>query len=145
MNKKRYQVAWGFIIVAILLIGIPLALESFGVRADKSLRYFGIRHVAGYTVVYLTALCCGIAATLQFPFKEEEGWTCSCGYDLSYTRKDSTHCPECGQQVVLEWSKYPGQLSTKTTRRLYWTLFLFFATAALVILGLFLQAAERWA
>lgn len=69
--------------------------------------------------ILVSAVVLAIAAAIQFPFREEEGWECSCGYDLSYMNKQSSDCPECGKTVELEWSAAPGELPRKTARRLY--------------------------
>jgi len=76
-------------------------------------------------------LCVG---ALQFPFREEEGWECSCGYDLSYLHKTSSSCPECGKQTTLEWSAQPGELARKTLKRLYLTVILFIVAVMLFVL-----------
>jgi hypothetical protein len=86
-----------------------------------------------------------MAAALQFPFKEEEGWHCGCGYDLSFLNKRSTNCPECGEKVQLEWSSAQGTYSRKTLKRLYWTIFLFAGSLVVFCFGILGKLAASWA
>jgi hypothetical protein len=79
----------------------------------------------------ITVLC---ASALQFPFREEESWECSCGYDLSYLHKTSSLCPECGKQTNLEWTAQPGEFARKTVHRLYLTVILFIISVMLSLL-----------
>jgi hypothetical protein len=76
------------------------------------------------------------AFALKFPFREEEGWECQCGYDLSYMNPASRKCPECGTTAQLEWSSIPGEFSNKTTRRLYWAIFQFIVS--LLVLAIYI-------
>ena len=84
--------------------------------------------------ILMGALLLLFTAAIQFPFREEEGWECSCGYDLSFMNKKSKKCPECGEKTVLEWSAMPGDLSRKTTKRLHWTVFFFIVSIAMFLL-----------
>ena len=84
--------------------------------------------------ILMGALLLLFTAAIQFPFREEEGWECSCGYDLSFMNKKSKKCPECGEKAVLEWSAMPGDLSRKTTKRLHWTVFFFIISIAMFLL-----------
>ncbi len=100
----------------------------------------GLTH--DYRFILASAIVLAITAVIQFPFREEEGWECSCGYDLSYMPKQSTKCPECGKSASLEWSASPGELPRKTSKRLHMTvlwlilsLILFLLFAALVFVS----------
>jgi hypothetical protein len=84
--------------------------------------------------ILMGALLLLFTAAIQFPFREEEGWECSCGYDLSFMNKKSKKCPECGEKAVLEWSAMPGDLSRQTTTRLHWTVFFFIVSIAMFLL-----------
>ncbi|MDP7005496.1 MAG: hypothetical protein QF718_04735 [Phycisphaerales bacterium] len=77
------------------------------------------------TFFLVAAFCFMLAAGFKFPFREEEGWECSCGYDLSYLNPNSPKCPECGKDAKLEWTSSHGEYSRSTTKRLQWAVFQF--------------------
>jgi|TARA_B100000959_G_C14899575_1_gene590302 hypothetical protein len=95
--------------------------------------------IVGFTYnhffILVGAIVLVITSAIQFPFREEEGWECSCGYDLSYMHKQSTKCPECGKTAQLEWSSMAGELPRKTSKRLYQTVF--FMVTSLVLFLIF--------
>jgi hypothetical protein len=78
-----------------------------------------------------------LAAGLKFPFREEEGWECSCGYDLSYLNPNSSKCPECGTVTKLEWTSSHGEFSRSTTKRLYWAIFQFILSVIVLAIYIF--------
>lgn len=123
-------------ILAILAIVTPFLFESIGFKTYKCLRFVGIRYCPGYYFIFLSSLLLWISAGLLFPFKEEEGWTCKCGYDLSFLNKKSTKCPECGIEVNFEWTANSGQFSRKTLRRLWATMALFTLGLIMMIFGM---------
>jgi hypothetical protein len=94
----------------------------------------GLGFMHNILFILMGALLLLFTAAIQFPFREEEGWECSCGYDLSFMNKKSKKCPECGEKTVLEWSAMPGDLSRKTTKRLHWTVFFFIVSIAMFLL-----------
>jgi len=65
------------------------------------------------------SVCFLLSASLKFPIREDEGWTCSCGYDLSFVNPSSSKCPECGVSIELEWSSQLGELPRATAKRLH--------------------------
>jgi hypothetical protein len=65
------------------------------------------------------SVCFLLSASLKFPIREDEGWTCSCGYDLSFVKPASSKCPECGVNIELEWSSQLGELPRATAKRLH--------------------------
>ncbi len=89
----------------------------------------GILLIVGcaYDFIYVlfASVCILIFCALQFPFRLEEGWECSCGYDLSFMNTRSDKCPECGQIVVFEWTQNPNDFSRTTTKRLHLTVCMF--------------------
>ena len=85
-----------------------------------------------YFFFFIGACLFCIASGLKFPFREEEAWECSCGYDLSFMNPTAKKCPECGKETELEWTSTPGEFCTKTTKRLHWAVWQFaFALVAL--------------
>ena len=105
--------------------GVLLAASSICV-------FVGFGHNPFFILAGAVFLLCVVG--LQFPFREEESWECSCGYDLSYLHKTSSSCPECGKQTTLEWTAQPGELARKTVRRLYLTVVLFIVSVLLIVL-----------
>jgi len=103
--------------------------------------------IIGFTYSYLfilaSAIMLAITAAIQFPFREEEGWECACGYDLSYMPKHSTKCPECGKNAKLEWSASPGELPRKTAMRLRQTVLFMIISLVLFLFFAFLVFANR--
>ena len=87
-----------------------------------------------FLLILMGALLLLFTAAIQFPFREEEGWECSCGYDLSFMNTRSKKCPECGEKTILEWSALPGELSRKTAKRLHWTVFFFIVSIVMFLL-----------
>jgi hypothetical protein len=123
-------------ILAILAIVTPILFGAIGFKTYKCLRFVGVRNCPPYYFIFLSSLLLWISAALLFPFKEEEGWTCKCGYDLSFLNKKSTKCPECGIEVNFEWTANSGQFSRKTLKRLYAMLALFVLGLIMMIFGM---------
>jgi hypothetical protein len=142
-KKKCFAKICFVMAVAIVVVPICVLLISeygFQVRSSRVFNQLGVNEdlfipgmFFGAAVLYV------VSAALQFPFKEEEGWTCKCGYDLSFLQKKSSHCPECGVEIVWEWTQQPGQYSRSTSRRIGWTMLLFLFSGAMLSIGLFLQ------
>ena len=127
--------------VGVLLFTVPVALQGLaGIRADDYLAFTGIQN-SGELVYFIPAVFIFIAGALLFPFREEEGWECGCGYDLSYSGEKSTRCPECGAAAQLEWTSKPGEYTVKTTRRIYRALLCFLLATTVVSLGIFIKIA----
>jgi hypothetical protein len=129
-------------ILAILVVATPILFESIGFKTYKFLRFVGIRNCPAYYFIFFSSFLLWISAGLLFPFKEEEGWICKCGYDLSFLNKKSKRCPECGKTLQLEWSSSIGQYSRKTLRRLYAMILLFVLGFGMTILGLLIKVLE---
>ena len=89
--------------------------------------------------LYISAFFFCVAGLLQFPFKEEEGWTCECGYDLSFINPKTKQCPECGKDVAVEWTANPGEFSRQTKRRIRFAIILFLLCATIVSFGLWID------
>lgn len=89
--------------------------------------------------LYISAFFFCVAGLLQFPFKEEEGWTCECGYDLSFINPKTKKCPECGEDVNVEWTASPGEFSRQTKRRIRFAIILFLLCATIVSFGLWID------
>ena len=83
--------------------------------------------------LYISAFFFCVAGLLQFPFREDEGWTCQCGYNLSYGDPRTKNCPECGQTILVEWTATPGEFSRQTKHRIRYAIVLF-AIATLLVL-----------
>ena len=145
MTHKKKCFAKIFFVMGVAIVVVPicaiLILEyGFQVRSSRVFYQLGIDEdlfmlgiFFGSAVLYLAS------AALQFPFKEEEGWTCKCGYDLSFLQKKSSHCPECGTEILWEWTQHPGQYSRSTTSRIRWMMLSLFFSGAMLCIGLFLQ------
>ncbi|MBC8203418.1 MAG: hypothetical protein H8E91_06270 [Planctomycetes bacterium] len=141
MNKKI--ISRCFIGGAILIIACPFVSEYvFHIRPKYILQSIGIRYVLDEHWFFVAGGFIMVAAALQLPFKEEEAWHCACGYDLSYANQKSKQCPECGEETQLEWSAVPGTYSRKTTRRLYWAIFLFFGSLTTFGIGVLVKILE---
>jgi len=69
----NHESLWSFIALAILVIVVPISLKIFGVRTNYFLRSVGIQNMWIYSYVFASAVCFFVAATMQFPFREEEG------------------------------------------------------------------------
>jgi DNA-directed RNA polymerase subunit RPC12/RpoP len=145
MTHKKKCFAKIFFVLAVAIVVAPicasLILEfGFKVRTSRVFYQFGIDEELFIPGIFFAAsVLYFVTAVLQFPFKEEEGWTCKCGYDLSFLQKKSSHCPECGTKILLEWTQQPGQYSRSTSRRIGWTMLLFLFSGAMLSIGVFLQ------
>ncbi len=137
MSKKRLGLLSVFVGTAILLVPF-IAMAFFPISLIKTIRLMHIPLPRGFDNqwwLYISAFFfCG-AGLLQFPFREEEGWTCACGYDLSYVDTKSKKCPECGLVMQVEWTSTPGEYSRPTKRRLAYTLLLFLIATVLVFIA----------
>ncbi len=140
MNKNKLSMY--LFILAILTIVTPILFETIGFKTYKFLRFAGIRNCPAYYFIFFSSFLLLISTALLFPFKEEEGWICNCGYDLSFLSKKSKLCPECGKKVHLEWSASIGQYSRKTMRRLYAMIALFVLGLIMMILGMLAKVLE---
>lgn len=141
MIRKRWTCSC--IIVAVLVIVVPLVMVSIFSRTTiyNLTRSVGLwQDDISISIWFISSFFIFIAALLQFPFKLEEGWTCICGYDLSFLKPESKRCPECGVSVELEWSESHLEYSRKTVWRIRLTLLFFLLTAGLFCLGLL----TRW-
>jgi DNA-directed RNA polymerase subunit RPC12/RpoP len=133
--------------IIVVPVGVSLVLEfGFQVRTTLLLYQWGIDpdwFIPG--IFFGASFLYFAAATMQFPFKEEENWTCACGYDLSFLRKKTVHCPECGTKILWEWTPKSGHYSRGTARRMGWTILLFLLSGTMLCIGLLLQWASRLA
>lgn len=143
MQKKLSNI---FVAVAIVLIACPFILEYvFHLNPRYLFRVFGVKYFLDEYWFYIASGFLLIAALLQFPISEDEAWHCDCGYDLSYMNKLSKNCPECGDEIKLEWSPTPGQLPRKALRRLYWAGLLIVGSLFVFIFGLLIKTMNAWA
>jgi hypothetical protein len=85
--------------------------------------------------LYGSAMFFCASGLLQFPFKEEEGWTCGCGYNLSYINPKTKSCPECGEKVSIEWTATPGEYARKTKTRIQYAVILFLIATVLLAIA----------
>jgi len=125
--------------LALLVIVVPWVMFATQPRATmyQLTRSLGLwQDDIAVNIWFISAFLVFIAALLQFPFKEEEAWTCECGYDLSFLAPESENCPECGKSLQLEWTATHGQYSRKTIWRIRLTSLLFFIMSAFICLGL---------
>ena len=130
----------GVAIVVVPICALLISEYGFQVRSSRVFYQLGINGDLFIPDIFFGgAVLCFASAALQFPFKEEESWTCKCGYDLSFLQKKSSHCPECGTKILLEWTQQPGQYSRSTSRRIGWTMLLFLFSGAMLSIGVFLQ------
>ena len=135
MKTIKQTASWVCVAFGVLLFTVPVALESLvGIRADDYLAFTGIPN-SGELVYFIPAVFIFIAGALLFPFREEEGWECECGYDLSYSNIKSKYCPECGATIQLEWSAQQG-LPRNTVNRLWWAVLLFTLSLVLFVFGI---------
>ena len=131
MKRKRLTlVALG---VALLLALLPFLLQM------NPRSFF----ISDPTLFFFSSVFIFIAASLQFPFEEEEGWRCQCDYDLSFLPPKSQHCPECGREIKLEWTTSPGIPSKKTHMRGLLTALLVIIASGCIIFGLLIQGLGR--
>jgi DNA-directed RNA polymerase subunit RPC12/RpoP len=141
MNNKKKVFARVFFAAAIAMIVVPigvlLLLEyGFQVRSTPVLYQWGIDPDWFVPAIFFGSSFFYVAsAAMQFPFKEEENWTCECGYDLSFLRKKTVHCPECGTKILWEWTPQSGHYSRGTARRMGWTILLFLLCGAMLLIG----------
>lgn len=127
-------------------IAFPFILDYlFFVHPSRFFKPIGISYILDEYWFFVASLFVLTAAVLQFPCNEEEAWHCDCGYDLSFMNTKSKHCPECGEGVQLEWTAIPGELSRKTTKRLYWAIFLLCGSFVVFVFGLIAKMANGWA
>lgn len=149
MTHKKKCFAKIFFVMGVAIVVVPiciLLISEFGfqVRSSRLFNQLGINEDLFIPGIFFGgAVFYFVSAALQFPFKEEEGWTCKCGYDLSFLQKKSSHCPECGTEILWEWTQQPGQYSRSTTRRIGWTMLLFLFSGVMLCIGLFLQWLVR--
>ena len=139
MSKKQISRVFVFVGFAALVVPIIVSL-FFPIPLIKSIRLMHIPLPSGFGDhwwLYISALFLSGAGLLQFPFKEEEGWTCKCGYDLSYVDTKSKKCPECGETMQVEWTSTPGEFSRQTKRRIRYAIILFAIAALLVLFCLY--------
>ena len=129
-NKRLTLIALG---VALLFALLPFLLQM-------SPRLFVLSNP---TLFYFSALFIFIAAFLQFPFEEEEGWRCQCDYDLSFLPPKSKNCPECGSEIKLEWTTSPGIPAKKTRMRGLLTALLFVIASGCILFGFFIGWLEE--
>ena len=137
MSKKKFGKLFGFIGIAFLVVPL-IVLVFFPISLGDAIRLMHVPLPEGFDDqwwLYISALFLCLAGLLQFPFKEEEGWTCDCGYDLSYVDTKSKKCPECGVPMQVEWTAIPGEYSRQTKRRLKYALILFLFATMLVLIG----------
>lgn len=148
MSRRKRLIARIFFALAVEIIlvpvGIALIMEfGFQVRFSDTLESWGIN--PDWFVPTLFFISSGlylVAAALQYPFREEEGWTCECGYDLSFLQKKSRSCPECGNKILWEWTPQSGQYSSVTASRIGWTMVLLLLSGTMMCVGLILQWAS---
>ncbi|MDG1137539.1 MAG: hypothetical protein P8N28_04675, partial [Phycisphaerales bacterium] len=125
---------------ALAITAFPFILEYLcKTNPVYFLRPIGIKFMLDQYWFFVSAGVLFLAFYFQFPFKEEEAWHCSCGYDLSYMNKTSDKCPECGQDAKLEWSVTIGGYSRPTKKRLLWAIFLFMGSFFLLAVGLLIR------
>ena len=136
MIRKRWAITC--IVLAVLVVAVPWIVSVYLPRSTvyNLTRSPGLwQNEIAVNIWFVSAILIFIAALLQFPFKEEEAWTCNCGYDLSFLTPESKHCPECGTTLQLEWTASQGQYSRKTTWRIRLTILLFVLTGVLLCMG----------
>jgi len=138
LNKKRLARLFAQLGVVILIAPVLVSL-IFNLSLIRAMRLMHIPLPRGFDDqwwLYISAFFFCVAGLLQFPFKEEEGWTCACGYDLSFINPKTKQCPECGEEVSIEWTATPGEFSRKTKQRIRYAAILFLFAAILVIVAL---------
>ncbi|MCH2147612.1 MAG: hypothetical protein MK073_07350 [Phycisphaerales bacterium] len=133
MKRKR---------MTLIALGVALLLAILPFLFQWSPRLFVLSNP---TLFFLSAVFIFIAASLQFPFEEEEGWRCQCDYDLSFLPPKSKHCPECGSEIKLEWTTSPGIPSKKTRMRGLLTALLTVFGSGCILFGLFIGWLEEMA
>jgi len=141
VNKK--QCSRLFLVVGITVLVVPLFVYTFfPYSLIRAMRVMHIPLPQGFDEqwwLYIGAFFLCLTGFLQFPFKEEEGWTCACGYDLSYLDTKSKVCSECGQLCQVEWTPAPGEYSRQTKRRFNYTILLFFVAAMFTFIGIWVD------
>jgi len=137
MSKKR--ISQIIVSIGIATLVVPIVVSYFfPISLIKALRLMHVPLPDGFDNqwwLYISAFFLCAAGLLQFPFKEEEGWTCECGYDLSYVHTKSKKCPECGATMHVEWTATPGEFSRQTKVRIKYAFVLFLFAAILVLFG----------
>ena len=129
---KRKRLTFLTLSVALLLALLPFLLQM-------SPRSF---FISNPTLFFFSSVFIFIAASLQFPFKEEEGWRCQCDYDLSFLTPKSQHCPECGSKIKLEWTASPSIPSKKNHIRGLLTALLIAIASGCMLFSWFIQWLE---
>ncbi len=145
MSNKRW-LSRLFVFVGTVFLVVPfIVLVFFPISLIKAIRLMLVPLPRGFDDqwwLYISAFFfCG-AGLLQFPFKEEEGWTCACGYDLSYVDTKSKKCPECGLAMQVEWTSTQGEYSRPTKRRLNYALLLFLIATLLVLIAVWTDLTQ---
>ncbi len=144
MNKKNLSRV--FVVGSILIIAFPFVLYYvFHIHPHFFFKPIGVRVFADEYWFFAASAFLIVACSLQFPFREDEAWHCTCGYNLSYIDKKSTKCPECGNVVRFEWSAVHGELSSKTVSRLHWAIFIFCVAVFLFGFGILTKTLNGWA
>ena len=128
--------------LTLVALGVALLLALLPFLLQMSPRSF---FISNPTLFFFSSVFIFIAASLQFPFEEEEGWRCQCDYDLSFLPPKSQHCPECGSEIKLEWTTSPGIPSKKTRMRGLFTALLIVIASGCILFGLFVQWLEGMA
>ena len=134
MRKKKLSRVLILIGCTLLFLQL-LVLWVWPIPIEHAVRIMHIPLLSGFNtdwILYFSAGLFGIAGLLQFPFREDEAWTCGCGYNLSFVSAKTKKCPECGEPLQIEWTNAPGDLATKTKTRLKCTLVLFIVAGILV-------------
>jgi len=141
VSKK--QISRLFLCVGIAVFVAPLLVSAFfPYTLIRAMRLMHIPLPQGFDEqwwLYISAFFLCVTGLLQFPFKEEEGWTCACGYDLSYLDTKSKECPECGELIQIEWTSTPGEYARHTKRRLKYALLLFLIATMFAFIGIWLD------
>ena len=133
MKRKR---------LTLISLGVALLLATLPFLLTLSPR---LLILSNPSLFFLSAVFIFIAASLQFPFEEEEGWRCQCDYDLSFLPPKSKHCPECGSEIKLEWTTSPGIPSKKTRMRGLLTALLIVIASGCILFGFFIGWIEEMA
>ncbi len=133
IKKKASRIL--IVVACTVLLSHLLVFLLFPFSLEYALRLLHIPFVRGSVdawILYFSGCLFGCAGFLQFPFREDEAWFCACGYNLSYINPKAKRCPECGEQLAIEWTATPGVLSSKTKARVRRTIILFILAGILV-------------
>ena len=145
MSKKGIS-RW-FTICGIIVLVFPILVYLvFPLSLERAMRLMHLTLPRGFDSrwwLFCSAILFCISGLLQFPFKEDEGWTCECGYNLSYINPKTKNCPECGNKVSLEWTATPGEYSRKTKKRIQYAVILFLIATILVAIAVTAHNSAR--